>query len=181
MKKPFKETKLFNFIQEKVKPIAGDALEIIGDITGRDSIEKVGKLLNGKRESDVQAQAVWIEFEEKKMEFELEFQQMELESFRAELDDKNSARSREIEFMKASGGKRDWIQGGIVIATFAILIACLTLLAFREIPKANERIFDMAFGGIVVMGAKEIYGYFFGSSRSSKHKDDIIRDAIKRE
>ena len=38
-KKPFKETKFWKFVTEKIKPVAGDVLEVVGDITGFDAIE----------------------------------------------------------------------------------------------------------------------------------------------
>jgi len=173
-KKPFKDTKFWKFVTEKVKPIAGDVLEIVGDVTGVGAVEKVGELLNNRKEGDAQMQALSIEFELKKLEFEIEFQKLEMEQFKAEVADRDSARSREVEYMKANGGKRDWVQGGLVIFNMSILAAMLTFLAFRTVPNENVRIFDMLLGGVVVSGAQSIFQYYFGSSKGSKEKDNTI-------
>ena len=179
MKKPFSETKIGIFLKEKVKPIAGDALKIVGDLTGIQAIEKVGDFLNSKKEDSVEMMALHLEFEKLRTEFELEMTRIEAETYKAELEDVQDARSREIQFMQANGGKRDWIQGGLVISTMLLVFASLFYLAFYEIPKSNERVFDMILGGVIVAGSQNIYAYFFGSSKGSRIKDEIIKSKVK--
>jgi hypothetical protein len=174
-----KKGKFWQFVKEKVKPVIGDVVSIVGDVTGVEALEKVGDLLNRKRDEDAQVAALASEFEMRKLEFELEFQKLELESFRAEVADKESARSREVEFMKASGGKRDWVQGGLVIFNMTILAGMLAFLAMKTVPEQNVRIFDMLLGGVVVSGTQSIFQYYFGSSRGSRQKDDVIKSLQK--
>ena len=123
--------------------------------------------------------ALHMEFEKYKLEWQLEIQRLELEEFKTEIADKDSARNREISFMQANGGKRDWVQGGLVIATMVLVFASMIFLAFLEIPKANERVFDLILGGVIVSGSQNIYSYFFGSSKGSKTKDEVIKKAMQ--
>jgi hypothetical protein len=178
-KKKFKDTAVGKFISDKVKPIAGDVLEFVGNVTGIEAIDKVGEFLNAKAEEDAQFKALQIELEEKRMEWELEFRRMEIEELQITLADTQNARSREVEFMQANGGKRDWVQGGLVIFNMAILATMLVFLAMRTVPEANVRIFDMLLGGVVVSGSQAIFQYYFGSSRGSRQKDDIIKNLNK--
>jgi len=152
---------------------------IVGDVTGIEAIEKVGDLLNRKRDEDAQIAALAEEFEMKKLEFEMELQRMDLEAWRIEVQDRESARGREVSFMQANGGKRDWVQGGLVIFNMTILALMLTFLAFKTVPTDNVRIFDMLLGGVVVSGSQAIYNYYFGSSSSSRKKDDVIKGLTK--
>jgi len=172
-KKPFKETKVGKFINEQVKPIAGDVLDFVGDVTGIEAISKVGDFLDKKADEDAQFKALQLEFEQKRHEWELEFAKLELEALRIEIEDKQNARSREVEFVKATG-KRDWIQGGLVIFNMAILAAMLTFLSFKTVPADNVRIFDMILGGVVISGAQAIFQYYFGSSKGSREKDVLL-------
>jgi hypothetical protein len=169
-----KKGKFWQFLKEKVQPVIGDAVSIVGDVTGIEAIEKVGDLLNRRRDEDAKIAALAEEFEMKRMEFEMELHRMDLEAFKIEVEDKQSARSREVEYLKATGGKRDWVQGGLVIFNMTTLLLMLVFLAFKTVPEQNMRIFDMLLGGVVVSGANSIYQYYFGSSRGSRQKDETI-------
>lgn len=170
-KKPFSETKIGKFL-EKAKPIVGDIIGVVGDITGIEAVEKIGDYLNSRKEENAEVMALHIEFEKNKNDYSLEL-------FRLEVQDLASARDREIQFMQQSGGKRDWVQGGLVICTVLLVLLSMVFLAFREIPKSNEAIFHMMLGGVVVQGMNSIYSYFFGSSKGSRSKDEIIKKAMQ--
>jgi hypothetical protein len=62
-----KKGKFWEFVREKVKPVIGDVVSIVGDVTGIEAIEKVGDLLNKKRDEDAQIAALAEEFEMKKL------------------------------------------------------------------------------------------------------------------
>lgn len=178
-----KQSGLATFMREKVKPIAGDVLEIVGDITGVDAVERVGELLNKRKENDENVRALAAEFEEKRIEWAMEIErtrmEVGLEEMRLEVQDKQDARSREIEYMKVSGGKRDWIQGSIAIFTLAATAYMIVFLSFFEVPKANERLFDMILGGLVVSSYISIREYYYGTSKGSARKDETIRNMLK--
>jgi hypothetical protein len=93
------------------------------------------------------------------------------EQFKAEVEDRTSARNREVEFVKATG-HIDWMQvfvGAICMISFAILL--IYLLKF-EVPVKNEHILINAVGileGLVL----SVASYYFGSSAGSRLKDQI--------
>jgi hypothetical protein len=173
-KKPFKDTKFWKFVTEKVKPIAGDVLEIVGDVTGVGAVEKVGELLNNRKEGDAQMQALSIEFELKKLEFEIEFQKLEMEQFKAEVADRDGARSREVEYMKANGGKRDWLMGAAVITALAMYIGAFAFLAFGPVvPQEKKDLFNMGVGQVFTF-AGMAFAYYLGTTKTSRMKDETI-------
>jgi hypothetical protein len=177
-KKPFKDTAFARFFRDKVKPALGDVADIAGDITGIEALNRVGDLLNSKRDEDAAIAALASEFEMKKLEWEMEITRLklqdELESFRIEQADKENARNREIEFMRASGGKRDWLMGAVVMIGLVMMIFVVAALIFVHIPDANKELAYMAFGAVMTIGT-QIFAYYVGSSRGSKMKDETIR------
>jgi hypothetical protein len=177
-KKPFKDTAFARFFRDKVKPALGDVADIAGDITGIEALNRVGDLLNSKRDEDAAIAALASEFEMKKLEWEMELTRLklqdELESFRIEQADKENARNREIEFMRASGGKRDWLMGAVVMIGLVMMIFVVGALIFVHIPDANKELAYMAFGAVMTIGT-QIFAYYVGSSRGSKMKDETIR------
>jgi len=172
-----KTSKFGTFVRERVKPVAGDILEVVGDITGIQAIETVGALINGKKEQSDEAAKLAQDFERYKLEFTLEMHrldlQAELEAYKAEVEDRTSARLREVEFTKATG-KRDWLMAAVIIAGLLLLIGVVLSLIFITIPPENQRLADMTFGAIMSIGAS-IFSYYVGSSKSSHIKDQTIK------
>jgi hypothetical protein len=110
-KKPIGErikgSKFGVFVRDKVKPVAGDILEIAGDITGIQALETVGAFLNGQSHKSDEHGALALEFEKLRLNFELEMtrldMQTELEYYKTEVSDRDSARVREAAFLNATG------------------------------------------------------------------------------
>jgi hypothetical protein len=177
-RKPFNETGLGRFLKEKVKPVLGDVVSIAGDVTGIEALERVGDLLNAKRDEDAAIAALASEFEMKRLEWQMEMEKLELQSemeaLRLEVQDRESARNREVEFMRSSGGKRDWLMGAVVIIGLVMMIFVVAALIFVHIPDANKELAYMAFGAVMTIGT-QIFAYYVGSSRGSKMKDETIR------
>lgn len=181
-KKKFSDTGFAKFLKEKVKPIAGDVLEVVGDITGRESISRLGEVLNERAnietEEGLQMKALLMQFEEKKMEWELEMNRLELEVFRAEMEDRDSARNREVDYMKASGGKKDWLMGTAVIVALLMYISAFAFLAFGpEVPDGKKDLFNMGVGQVFTF-AGMVFAYYLGTTKSSRAKDDVIKRSI---
>ena len=172
-----KNSKFGTFVRDRVKPVAGDILEVVGDITGIQAIETVGALINGKKEQNDEAAKLAQDFERYKLEFTLEMHrldmQAELEAYKAEVEDRTSARLREVEFTKVTG-KRDWLMAAVIIAGLLLLIGVVLSLIFITIPPENQRLADMTFGAIMSIGAS-IFSYYVGSSKSSHMKDQTIK------
>lgn len=172
-----KGSKFGSFIRDKVKPVAGDILEIAGDITGVQALETVGAWLNGQKHKSDEHNALALEFEKLRLNFELEMTRLdlttELEFYRAEVDDRKSARERESAFLSATG-KRDWLFAAVVIIGLSLLIGVVLSLIFIVIPSENQRLADMTFGSVLSIGTS-IFAYYVGSSRGSRMKDETLR------
>jgi hypothetical protein len=170
------ESKFGIFVRDKVKPVAGDILKVVGDISGVDAIERVGELLNDNKDKNQQYRDLALEFEKYKMEWQLEMHridvQNELETYKAEVDDRTSARLRESEIVKATS-KRDWLMAAVVITGLGLLVCTIITLIFVAIPVENQRLADMCFGAVMSIGAS-IFSYYVGSSKSSTIKDQTI-------
>jgi hypothetical protein len=176
-KKPIGErikgSKFGVFVRDKVKPVAGDILEIAGDITGIQALETVGAFLNGQSHKSDEHGALALEFEKLRLNFELEMtrldMQTELEFYKAEVSDRDSARVREAAFLNATG-KRDWLFGAVVIVGLLLTVGVVLSLIFIVIPIENQRLADMTFGSVLSIGTS-IFAYYVGSSRGSHLKD----------
>lgn len=168
-----KGSKFGAFIRDKVKPVAGDILEIAGDITGIQALETVGAFLNGQKHKSDEHNALALEFEKMRLNFELEMtrldMQTELEYYKAEVEDRSSAREREAAFLNATG-KRDWLMGAVVIVGLMLTVGVVLSLIFVVIPIENQRLADMSFGSVLSIGTS-IFAYYVGSSRGSYLKD----------
>lgn len=62
--------------------------------------------------------------------------------------------------------ERGIVASFIAVAIVTFFCGLVTLLAFHNIPQANQRFIDGALGGLVVQFAN-IVGYYFGSSRDA--------------
>lgn len=92
------------------------------------------------------------------------------------LQDVQSARGREIDYVKATG-KRDWLMGAIGIAVILAFLASLVMLFFIEVPEANK---DVVYSMVGSLGTLTItiVAFYYGSSRGSKVKEQaLIRSA----
>lgn len=147
-----------------VKDNAPEVLEIVGEVPGLGVLEKIGGLLSNKQDITPDQLA---EFNRLK---ELDLQELELI-----LQDKDSARKREVGVVQALG-KLDPMQivtGSVGLGSLVILI----IWAFVGVDKESEKIYFHLLG--VVEGiAIAIFSYYFGSSKGSKDKQQII-DSIK--
>lgn len=183
-KKPFKETGFGKFINEQLRPIAGKALEAVGDLTGREGLERIGELIQGKVDAGgddaLQFKALQLEFETRKMEFQHELDLLAAEAKLIELDNAEMAnvRSREIEYVKATGS-RDWLMGVVVIVSLIMYIGAFVFISFGPVvPDEKKDLFNMAFGQVFTF-AGMVFAYYLGTTRGSRNKDEALKRAIK--
>lgn len=83
--------------------------------------------------------------------------------------DRESARSRETEFVKATG-RADRMQIFVGTTIMLAFFTSLVLIGFKEIPTKNEHLMINAIGileGLVM----SVAGYYFSSSLGSRIKD----------
>lgn len=155
-KKKFKETAVGKFLSEKVPDVA----KLVGEaIPDKGVLGFVRNLVMSKQDLPPEDQ----------LEFDKLMHEYEKEMFALEVQDKDSARDREIEFIKATGhaDRFQYFIGGLAVVTACSVIY---FLLFREIPKSNEHVIMLFIGELlgIVTG---IYGYHYGSSMGSRLKD----------
>lgn len=63
-----------------------------------------------------------------------------------------------------------WFAAAIV---FFIMLYC-SAVTFIDIPRENKDLANFALGALIGSGFTVIVGFFFGSSKSNKEKDDTI-------
>ena len=143
-----KDTKIGKFLAEK----APDVLDVAGSLLPDAGLLGVVKNLIDKKPD--------LTPEEKQ-----QIHQQLVELYKLEVEDRNSARQREVEMIKA--GSEDWMMnftgviglGGFVLLLFAIV--------FIEVPVHNKELMIHLTGmveGIVL----SIVGYYFGSIAKKK-------------
>jgi len=161
MKKPFKETKLGNLLQNKLP----DAINIVGDVLPNNGVLGIVKnLISSSNLSEEDKQ---------------ELTALTLEMERLENEELANARNLQIEALKQDDvfSKRFnyYLAGGSIFLGFIYLFA----VTFLAIPSDSQRFADIGFGVISTVVFGQIYSFFYGSSQSSKNKDSIISDLKK--
>lgn len=89
------------------------------------------------------------------------------------LEDNSSARVREIDHMKQTGGKRDWLMGSIGLVWTFGAVTLVAFLFYMPVPEPNKDILYMIAGSVMTI-ATQVAIYYFGSSSSSRAKDKIL-------
>jgi hypothetical protein len=88
-------------------------------------------------------------------------------------DDRASARNREIQV-------KDWMPKALGLGALAVFTTCMFLLIFYELPQTAKEVVVYMLGILSGM-VKDVYGYFFGSSSSSKNKDEALANIAQME
>ncbi|WP_066627505.1 hypothetical protein [Labilibacter marinus] len=151
-------------------PIIGLVKNIVG--VDSDDPQELEKAINENPEVVARLK----EFEmNQKVELEklaLQSAQLELEETKAYLGDRQGARDREVEMMKATG-KRDWMLmtlAGVVVVGFFVLIG----FAIKDPDGFDTNGPVNQLFGALVAGFSMVLSYFFGSSKGSADKNVTI-------
>lgn len=78
--------------------------------------------------------------------------------------------------IRLSKNTKELIQYGFAAVVMFMLFVLLGLLLFRDIPDKNKDVLNIAVGVALGWGSM-ILAYFFGSSKGSSDKNDIIRNS----
>lgn len=141
--KKFKDTKLGKFIKLKAPKV----LEVAGDLLPDEGLLGVVKNLIDK-EPDLSP-------EEKQ-----QIHERLVDFYKLEVEDRNSARQREIEMVKAGSG--DWMMNATGVIGLGSFLLLLIAIVFMDVPESNKELMIHTTGiveGIVL----SIVGYYFGS------------------
>lgn len=165
-------------------------LDFITGIGGVDKVvDSIDKVIDNniyskeeKAADALKAQELFESNQARRENLDQERFKLELESHLREqeliLSDIQSSRSREVEITKSDNVS--WLQKNttsilaLLVITYTFVL--WTLILFKQYdPKTSE---SMIIGGLTSI-TTQIIGYYFGSSLSSKSKDDIIKDLTK--
>jgi hypothetical protein len=141
--KKFKDTKLGKFIKLKAPKV----LEVAGDLLPDEGLLGVVKNLIDN-EPDLSP-------EEKQ-----QIHERLVDFYKLEVEDRNSARQREIEMVKAGSG--DWMMNATGVIGLGSFLLLLIAIVFMDVPESNKELMIHTTGiveGIVL----SIVGYYFGS------------------
>jgi hypothetical protein len=140
------------------------------DITGLGSIFDFGSKVIDKVFPNPEAKAkALFELEQLRQTGELAKMANEADLFKAEVDDRKSARTIHTSFV-------DFLALAVIAGSTYILYQIL-------FAGLNEKISDMVAGmiiGLFVSSITQVMNYYFGSSSSSKIKTDGLIDAVKK-
>ena len=143
MSKKFKDTKLGKFLKDK----APNILNIVGNVLPDKGVLGIVKNLVDSEPSLTP---------EEKQQIHKQFTEL----YQLEVADRDSARKREIEMVKA--GSDDWVMNLTGIIGLSSFLLLLIAIVFIDVPEHNKELMIHTTGiveGIVL----SIVGYYFGS------------------
>jgi hypothetical protein len=151
-------------------PLGAAAATVIADKLGVDK-EKLSNMADSfTMTPDVKAKLMELDIHEKEMAT------IEVDKDKLEIADRDSARAREREMIKA--GKTDYalyvIAGIIIVGFFALLYVMFQ----HPLPEANKDAALLLFGAITG-SFLSVIAYFFGSSAGSRAKNELIANRQK--
>lgn len=160
MSKPFKESKLWKFLNEKAPKVLG----VIGDVLPDKGVLGIVKNLIDS-DPDIPA--------EDKLEFQKLLQDHQKEMYALEVQDRESARHREAEFVKVTGHSdyMVWFLSISLMVSFGFIVWHLIR---DSVPTENRELVTNIVGiieGLLI----SIYSYYFGSSMGSRLKDRHVK------
>ncbi len=135
-----------------------------------------GKLLDGAKNLIDEV----VTSKEEKMQLTIKLEEMlkthEQEIMNAEIADRNSARNREVEVVKA--GSKNWTQNILAYIGVSGFFAIIGYLFSKGLGNmtAEESFIIGNLTGMAGAIAKDIYGYYFGSSKGEQENNNWIKD-----
>lgn len=162
-RKKFKDTAVGQFVTDRLPDVA-DAL---GDIFPP---AKLLRAIIGKEKLDPTERLKFMELMRK----------YESEDYAYEVEDRKDARAMQVQAVVSDDiFVRRWLHYFAMISIF-IGFVYIFLITFVEIPEANQRFADTILGVVISLIFSGIYNYFFGSSKGSGDKTEIIKNNIKK-
>ena len=143
-------------------PLGGKAVSMIAEKFGvEDTVEAVAKAIAGDPEA---AQKL---------------AEIDLAQFRAEAEDRDSAREREVEMAKANATPLSQMVVPILaLGTVATTFLFIASLLFLEIKTEQQQLIIFALG-YATAAAQQVLSYYFGSSKSSQDKTAALSKVAK--
>lgn len=136
--------------------------------------EKAGVKLQPEMSSEdlLKLQQFQLENETELQRLRVEDNRIDAELEKAYLADRQDARKRDVEFIKA--GRKN--ERGDNLAYLAVigLLSTIAVLMFVEISQVQERVLLVALGALIkIVG--DVYSFEFGSSKGEQRKDNAMQ------
>lgn len=160
-------------IVSAVAPTLATALG--GPLAGMATKQIAGAILGNENAKEAELEAaitaggpdMLVKLKELDQQFEIKLRELGLELEKLDVQDRASARAREI-------AVRDWVPPTLAIGNFVAFCSMLYLMFSRQIPETNRDVFYILLGTLAGnLGA--VMTYYFGSSSGSRAKDEILR------
>lgn len=142
------------------KIFSGGAGELIGKVA-----DTVDRFVTTKEEKE----ALKIELQRVVNDHEARMAELANKAEEQAATDRASARTREADFIKATG-HQDWVQTFLVVACIVIFGTATYLILTNQLPPVNEHA-ALNLLGIIEGVFLSIVSYYFGSSLGSRFKD----------
>ena len=174
IKKPFGDTAFGQFFKKAaaVLPELGD---IAFDFIGGPYEMAYDKLRDVIKDSNsAQAPGLLREMSEKERAFKLELEGVNLEYYKTDHLDRNRATRREVAYVKA--GRFDFEKSFVLFSGLAVTGLVVYAIIFIQVPESNRDLFVALVGLVEGSILTQSFNYFFGSSRGSDQKTQLLRD-----
>jgi hypothetical protein len=151
---------------------------------GKDVVEeKLGVNLEsmvGTEAGRVRLKELEMENEEDLRQFVLAKRELELRSDQMYLADTQNARNMQVEALKQSDVFSKRFLYYFSIGWSLLVAVYIGFITFADIPKDNVRFADTILGFLLGTILATMMNFFYGTSKSSQNKDDVIKGVVER-
>ena len=156
-------------------PAGGAVGGLVASLFGgeADDPDKVMSLIQSDPDALTKLKELEMKHRERLEELSIEAARVQLEESKAYLADTQSARQRETAIVQATG-KKDlnlYILAWVVVGGFFLLTGMMMVIP--DLNGSNNAMVNIMFGGLV-SGFATVLGYFFGSSKGSTDKTQLL-------
>jgi len=149
----------------------------IDDLISEVGLPLVKKGIKSLTGIDIESKELTAEDKQKILDSQIEIMKIDFEKLKLEYENTNSAR----DMQKVSLQQDDVFSKRYVyyLATFWSIVAVgyVFLITFLTIPEANVRFADTTLGFLLGTIVATIINYFFGSSKSSSDKNQLLKES----
>ncbi len=173
---------MLSFLIDK---LLGEGLNLLANAVGKKGKQFVEKELGVNLDSDLSDEDL-LKLKQYEMEHEEELVRLLVEdnAVSAEIDkailaDVQSARDMQEKAI-ASGNPFAFMFVNVYASYWTLFGSVfITFIVFGDIPEENLRFADLVLGFLFGSALSPILSFYFGSSKSSQHKDETIKAAIQ--
>lgn len=169
-KKKFAETKFGIFLKEKAPKLLDKVADFLPD---KGALGIIKNLID--RDPDVREEVNNMSIQDR-LSFDRELIAFEMEMYKIDAADRDSARNREIEYVKSTGHV-DWMMYATGITALLAFIFIIYAAVYKpEVFNKNPVLHQIT--GMIEGVALTMFAFYFGSSKGSRDKSKTIADNL---